>query len=62
MRGKRYEYVRYEFSNVSQDIHGICRWALDLLGIEWRPGGPRHTYVSRRASVAELESFVGPKR
>ena len=36
----RYRYPRYEFTNRSADIHAICRDALDLLGIAWRPTGP----------------------
>ena len=61
-RGKHYEYVRYGFSNRSQDIHALFRWGCDLLGVEWRAGGRYQTYVSRRDSVAVLETFVGAKR
>lgn len=34
--GRRYYYVRYMFSNESEDIIGILTDALDLLGISWR--------------------------
>jgi len=61
-RGKHYEYVRYGFSNRSQDIHALFRWGCDLLGVEWRAGGRYQTYVSRRDSVAVIETFVGAKR
>lgn len=58
---KRYEYPRYQFSNESKDIIGICTSALDLVGIPWRM--PRHNVVSvaRREGVAALDEFVGPK-
>jgi hypothetical protein len=35
---------------------------LDLMEIEWRPVGRRHISIARRASVARLDEFVGPKR
>jgi len=58
---KRYEYPRYQFSNESKDIIGICTSALDLVGIPWRM--PRHNVVSvaRCEGVAALDEFVGPK-
>jgi hypothetical protein len=58
---KRYEYPRYFFSNRSADIRGLCTWALDLLGIPWRPAGRWNNSVARRAGVAALDEFVGPK-
>ena len=59
--GRRYDYVRYMFSNESEDIIGILTDALDLLGISWRR--PRHNAiaVSRKEGVAALDAFVGPK-
>lgn len=58
---KRYEYPRYQFSNESTDILGLCTSALDFVGIPWRM--PRHNVVSvaRREGVAALDQFVGPK-
>ncbi len=58
---KTYFYSRYQFSNRSQDIHDIFRDACDRVGAEWRPSGPYTTNVSRRASVAKLDRFIGPK-
>jgi hypothetical protein len=55
-------YPRYHFSNVSADIRGIFGRACDQLGIEWRPNNPWSLSVARRASVALLDEFVGPKR
>jgi hypothetical protein len=55
-------YPRYHFSNVSADIRGIFGRACDQLGIEWRPNNPWNLSVARRASVALLDEFVGPKR
>ncbi|MGI8537601.1 MAG: hypothetical protein ACR2K2_14215 [Mycobacteriales bacterium] len=57
----RYRYPRYEFTNKSDDIRGICGEALDLLGIAWRPNGPWRISVARRAAVAALDEHVGPK-
>jgi len=58
---KRYEYPRYFFTNFSEDILGLCTWALDLVGIEHRRPSPRNISVARRASVAILDQHVGPK-
>jgi hypothetical protein len=60
--GRRYEYVRYYFTNESAEIKGILCDHLDLLEIEWRPVGRRHISIARRDSVARLDEFVGPKR
>ena len=57
----RYRYSRYEFTNRSADIRGICTAALDQLGIPWRPNGPWRISVNRRAAVAALDEHVGPK-
>lgn len=58
---KRYEYMRYFFTNASDDIRALCTWALDLLRIPWRRTNARNIAVSRREAVAELDKFVGPK-
>jgi hypothetical protein len=42
--GKRYYYVRYMFSNESEDIRKILTDALDLLGIAWRQ--PRRNAIA----------------
>lgn len=57
----RYRYTRYEFTNKSEDIRGLCTDALDLLGITWRPNGAFRISVNRRDAVAALDQHVGPK-
>jgi hypothetical protein len=59
---KLYTYPRYLFSNASADIRWIFCQACDQLGIEWRIMSARNISVARRASVARLDEFVGPKR
>ena len=59
--GRRYYYVRYMFSNESEDIIGILTDALDLLGISWRRPRRNAIAVSRKEGVAALDGFVGPK-
>ncbi|WP_085208834.1 hypothetical protein [Streptomyces sp. Amel2xC10] len=62
---KRYEYPRYFFTNVSDDIRRLYTDALDKLGVEWthctRGGSPYNISVARRAHVALLDARVGPK-
>jgi hypothetical protein len=53
---------RYSLSNRSADIHGIFRRACELVALSWTIGGPYTTYVSRKADVARLDEFIGPKR
>jgi hypothetical protein len=59
---KLYTYPRYNFSNASADIRRLFCDACDLLGVEWRVMNARNISVARRASVARLDEFVGPKR
>jgi hypothetical protein len=59
---KRYYYVRYWFSNESEDIRKILTDALDLLGIAWRQPRRNAIAVSRKEGVERLDTFVGPKR
>jgi hypothetical protein len=59
--GKRYYYVRYMFSNESEDIRKILTDALDLLGIAWRQPRRNAIAVSRKEAVAALDVFVGAK-
>lgn len=61
VRGKRYQYPSYDFSNASADIHDLFRWACDLTGVAWRRRGERGTAVTTRAAVEQLDAFVGPK-
>ncbi|WP_405897258.1 helix-turn-helix domain-containing protein [Streptomyces sp. NBC_00727] len=62
---KRYEYPRYWFTNVSDDIRQLYTDTLDKLGIEWthctRGGKEYNISVARRASVALMDAHVGPK-
>ncbi|MGW7273360.1 helix-turn-helix domain-containing protein [Streptomyces sp. NPDC054864] len=62
---KRYEYPRYWFTNVSDDIRKLYTDTLDKLGVEWknctRYGNPYNVSVARRASVALMDAHVGPK-
>lgn len=61
VRGKRYEYTRYLFSNQSADIRGIFTDACDRAAIEWRYSNGSVVSVSRRQSVEKLDQFIGPK-
>lgn len=61
VRGKTYEYPRYQFSNVSDDIRGIFCDACDAVGVEWRRMNATNISVARRESVALLDEFIGPK-
>jgi hypothetical protein len=62
VKGREYEYPRYQFSNRSSDIRRLFTDALDELGVDWRPWGRWHISVARRSSVALLNGHVGPKR
>lgn len=59
---------RYVFSNVSTDITSIFCSACDCLGLRWTASFPSDEaaavaiYVSRKADVARLDEFIGPKR
>ncbi|MEO8689654.1 MAG: hypothetical protein ABI611_15760 [Solirubrobacteraceae bacterium] len=56
------EYLRYSFSNRSEDIKRLFCNACDDLGIGWTRAGDREIAISRRANVDRLEDFIGPKR
>lgn len=51
---------RYVFSNSSEDILGIFERACALLDLR-TTRAPRAVYVSRKADVARMDEFVGPK-
>jgi hypothetical protein len=59
---------RYVFSNVSTDVTSIFCSACDCMGLRWTDAFPKSEtaavaiYVSRKADVARLDEFVGPKR
>ncbi|WP_405750330.1 helix-turn-helix domain-containing protein [Streptomyces sp. NBC_00144] len=62
---KRYEYPRYWFTNVSDDIRRLYTDTLDKLGVEWksctRHSRPYNISVAKRGSVALMDAHVGPK-
>ncbi|MFD9861102.1 helix-turn-helix domain-containing protein [Streptomyces alboflavus] len=62
---KRYEYPRYFFTNKSDDIRQLYTDTLDTLGVIWthctRHGNPYNISVARKASVALMDTHVGPK-
>jgi hypothetical protein len=62
VNGRRYTYPRYTFTNASADIRRLFCDACDLLRIDWRVMNARNISVAKRASVARLDDFVGPKR
>ncbi|OBH59300.1 hypothetical protein A5685_03770 [Mycobacterium colombiense] len=53
--------VRYHFSNRSDDIRGLFTAALDHLGIPWTRSSRYVIAIYRKAAVARLDEFVGPK-
>ena len=53
--------VRFHFSNRSDDIRGLFCVALDELGITWTRPRWFEVAVYRKAAVARLDEFVGPK-
>jgi hypothetical protein len=58
--GTGWRHPRYSFSNASDDIRRIFCDACDVLGLHWTIA-PRTVYVSRKADVARLDAFIGPK-
>jgi hypothetical protein len=58
--GTNWRSPRYSFSNRSDDIRRIFCEACARLGLRWTTA-PRTVYVSRRADVAVLDTFIGPK-
>ncbi|HEX4735584.1 MAG TPA: helix-turn-helix domain-containing protein [Thermoleophilaceae bacterium] len=59
---RTYRYVRYMFSNRSEDILQIFCDHADLLGVRWTRPNFKEVQMARRDSVAVLERFIGPKR
>jgi hypothetical protein len=60
-RVAEYEYVRYFFSNLSEDIRQIFWAHCSLLGIRVTQPNHRNLAVSHRDSVAIMERIVGAK-
>ena len=61
VRGKRYEYLRYFFTNESDDIRMLFLMACERLGVEARHNRRNSISVARRRSVEILDRIVGPK-
>jgi hypothetical protein len=59
--GRAWTHPRYSFANKSDDIKRIFCDACDLMGLHWTASGEKTIYVSRKADVAVLDQFVGPK-
>lgn len=62
---KRYEYPRYFFTNVSDDIRRLFTDTLDQVGVHWthctRNGAACSISIARKESVALMDTHVGPK-
>jgi hypothetical protein len=61
VKGGKYSYPRYNFSNTSEDIRKIFCDACDLLGVRWRRMNERNISVARAEDVAKLDCFIGYK-
>lgn len=59
--GDPYAYPRYFFTNHSDDIRELFVWACGLIGVDCRPNNRWNISVAKRASVAILDAFIGPK-
>ena len=55
-------YPRYFFCQVSDDIRNLFTRSLDQLGIRHTRNDAKNVSIARKASVARLDDFVGPKR
>jgi hypothetical protein len=53
---------RYSFTNKSDGIRSIFCSACEQMGVHWTASGTDRVYVSRKADVARLDEFIGPKR
>jgi hypothetical protein len=62
VKGRDYEYPRYQFSNRSDDIRRLFTDGCEALGVAWRPWTRFHVSVARAESVAILDRYVGEKR
>ena len=59
--GRGWTHPRYSFANKSDDIKRIFCEACDLMGLHWTVAGEKTVYVSRKADVAVMDRFIGPK-
>jgi hypothetical protein len=60
-KGRRYEYWRYSFKNTSDDIRRIFTDTCDALDVHWTQANRLTISIARRADVAFLDTFIGPK-
>lgn len=60
-RVAEYSYVRYFFTNHSEDMRRIFIEHCELLGIRVTQSNRRNLSISHRKSVAILEQIIGPK-
>ncbi|MCF3125213.1 helix-turn-helix domain-containing protein [Streptomyces arenae] len=58
---KRYEYPRYFFTNTSGDIIRLFTDTLDAVGVAWKTANHLNISIARKASVALMDTHVGPK-
>lgn len=58
--GRAWRHPRYSFRNLSSDIRLIFTNACDEVGLRWTDSGTT-VYVSRKADVARMDEFIGPK-
>lgn len=58
--GTNWRHQRYVFNNTSDDIREIFKYGCDRLGLHYTEA-PKTVYVSRKADVARLDEFIGPK-
>ena len=59
--GRNWKHPRYSFTNESSGIRDLFVRGCTLLGLRCTFSG-RVVYVSRKADVAVLDRFIGPKR
>lgn len=59
--GQPYAYSRYQFSNRSTEIRQLFIDGCEALGVESRQMNRWNISVNTRASVALLDTYVGPK-
>lgn len=58
---KEYAYMRYQFTNESEDIRTLFCRSLDRMGVAWRRMNRKTISIARRAEVEKLDLIVGPK-
>jgi hypothetical protein len=54
-------YLRYQFSNRSNDIRDIFCRACDVCGVRWRQMNRWVISIARAPDVAKLDEIIGPK-